>query len=629
MKLLSFKRAKIAVLMSCMMVSSSCVNEINSDITTGTIPIKFSTKVSNNNTRVTNTSFQKGDKVGLYATLSSNSIKGKRYINNLKLECGDKGTLIPEKTVFYPEGDATLDFFSYYPYQPADIPEGTSTISVSVKTDQNNTGNYSTSDFLVATRKDVASSDEAVVLQYHHKFSKIKISILPEPGEDIAELYKDNPNITITGFKTKATYDIESETFMDLSEEADIIPTGEWKIENDALTGKELIIIPQDIQPDEKTITMEWNGVMYNCPIPELKLSESTQCKINIKAMQTTSYTLTGIVGEIEDWGPEVSEDSKNNGAITTVHLAALSFKKSDIYTVYHKGEPIAEVCKEYLNSDDIASRAIVAYPVKDEKRNLGKGLLLKLLDDERAICGGSIKWDTDANTFTYSAGAAQSLDRIYFDEEGNMLSEKPEKPISIDIISRTIKDIRAGDLYEYPIVKIGTQYWMREDLCATKYSDGVALTKKGDLGDGPGYFRVDITGPYFYNGEAVLNGNLAPLGWRIPNPADWEKLKTYCRNDASLLKAGEWEAMDKEKDPVCAGNNLTDFSAYSVGIWGNGDNIWVKQLTAYWTLDNASSSIPTQSVSFTGSNKEFTPINTLAKNQTYYKAFSIRCIEE
>lgn len=615
--------------MGCMMLSSSCVNEIDTEITTGTVPIKFSTKVGNNNTRVTNTAFQKGDKVGLYATLSSTSIKEKRYINNLKLECGDKGTLIPEKTVFYPEGDATLDFVSYYPYQPAGIPEGTSTITISVKSDQSNTDNYSASDFLVATKKNVASSDEAVVLQYHHKFSKIKISILPEPGEDIAEIYKANPNIAITGFKTKATYDIDSETFVSLSEEADIIPTGEWKLENGALAGKELIIIPQDIQSEEKTITMEWNGVMYNCPIPDLKLSESTQCKINIKAMQTTSQTLAGIVGEIEDWGPEVSEDSKNNGAITAVHLAALSFGKSDIYTVYHKGEPIAEVCKEYLNSDDIASRAIVAYPMKDEKSNLSKGLLLKLLDDERAISGGNIEWNMDANTFTYTAGTAQSVDRIYFDEAGNILPGKPDNPISIDIISRTIKDIRGGDLYEYPIVKIGTQYWMRENLCATKYRDGKALTKKGDLGDGAGYFRTEMTGPCFYNGEAVLKGNLAPLGWKIPDTEDWETLKAYCRNDASLLKAGEWEPT-KVTDTLYGGNNLTGFSALPIGVkWDNGNNIFLKQLAAYWTLDNTTSAIPDQSVSFIGSEKEFVPINSLAKGKTYYKALSIRCIEE
>ena len=46
---------------------SSCVNELDSetspDAVPGTIPINFTTKVSKADTRVTNTAFEKGDKV--------------------------------------------------------------------------------------------------------------------------------------------------------------------------------------------------------------------------------------------------------------------------------------------------------------------------------------------------------------------------------------------------------------------------------------------------------------------------------------------------------------------------------------------------------------------------------------
>lgn len=57
---------------------SSCVNELDSetspDAVPGTIPINFTTKVSKADTRVTNTAFEKGDKVGLYAMLPSTPI---------------------------------------------------------------------------------------------------------------------------------------------------------------------------------------------------------------------------------------------------------------------------------------------------------------------------------------------------------------------------------------------------------------------------------------------------------------------------------------------------------------------------------------------------------------------------
>lgn len=622
------RHAKAVVLLVCICLNGSCVNEIDSEIATGTIPILFSTKVNENNTRVTNTAFEKGDKVGLYAMLSSTSIAEKRYISNLKMECGSKGVFIPERTVFYPEGDVNLDFFSYYPYQPTAMQDGSSTIQVSVLPDQSNAENRSLSDFLVATKMDVPSSEDAVVLQHQHKFAKIKISILPAEGENVADIYEANPNIIITGFKTKATYDVVTDAFNDLDKETDIIPIGEWNIVDGALTGKEFIVIPQEVNSEMQTITMEWNGVMYNCPMPKLNLSGSTQCKISIEAMQTTSQTLTGMVGEIEDWGPEEYEEVENNGAIKAVHLAALSFKKSNIYTVFHKGEPIAEICKEYLNSPEIASRAIVIYPVKDEESDLSRGVLLKLLDDKRAISGGTLNWNTQRNEFVYTEGELQAVEIVYFDAAKNILIEKPDNSVSIDISCRIIRDIRSGNIYEYPIVKIGTQYWMKEDLSAVMYRDGSALTKRTNLGDGAGYYNLDKNGAYFYNGEALLNGNLAPVGWRIPSTADWESLKAYCGNDASLLKVGEWKALEVN-GPVYAGTNLTDFSAYPVGMWGSGKNISQKQLAAYWTLNSTSPSMPDSTHCFTGSAKEFAIASVIVKDQEYYKAFSIRCIKD
>lgn len=612
---------------------SSCVNELDSetppDAVPGTIPINFTTKVSKADTRVTNTAFEKGDKIGLYAMLPSTPITEKRYIDNLQLECGEKNAFIPEKTVFYPAGDATLNFISYYPYQSTGIGTGQSTIPVSVQTDQSSTKALSISDFMIASEKNVESSEDAVVLHYKHKLTKIKITITAGTGEDITKIYKANPQIIAVGFKSKAEYDTETDSFLNLAEEADITPYGEWNIVNGVLTGKEFIIIPQDADTDTQSFVMEWNGKLYTCPMPQLKMTGSTQCQIDIKAMQSTSHSLTGVTGKVEDWLPGDSKDTNNKGGITAIHLAALTFSQSDIYRIYHDGKPMAEVCKEYLKSDKITSRAIVAYPVKeDETSNLSKGVVLKLLDDERAISGGSINWNTDDSSFAYTEGDLQSVDKFYLNEKGEILLEETDDPTSIDIVSYTIRDIRKGNAYEYPIVKVGKQYWMREDLRATAYREGTALSKQMDLGKGAGYFRPQDTETYFYNGEAVLGGNLTPAGWRIPSDDDWKILKEYTKDDASILKAGEWEVL-KEGDTIDSGSNLTGFSAYPVGIWGAGKNISQKQLVCYWTLNETENSIPEQSISFTGSNAKFSVTATHVKDGTYYKAFSIRCIKE
>lgn len=625
---LILKHAKVAVLVGSIMLGSSCVNEIDSEISTGTVPITFSSKVSSNNTRVTNTAFEKGDKVGLYATISGTSLTDKRYIDNPWMECGDNGSFIPEKTVFYPTGEATLDFISYFPYQQEGVQAGKSTIPVSVQPDQSDLKNLASSDFLVATKKDVESSEDAVILSYRHKFTKIKITITPGKGEEITQMYNSNPKIIATGFKTKADYDLEKGVFVNLSNETDITPSGRWNLIDGALSGKEFIVIPQNVNTETKFI-MEWNGKIYTCTMPELTMKESTQCKIDITALQTTSQTLTGIVGEIEDWADGESKSTDNNGEITAVHLAALTFTQSNIYRIYHNGKPMAEVCKEYLKSDDIASRATVVYPVKeDDESDLSRGIVLHLHDDNRAIAGGTISWNTGDNTFTHNEGTAQSIGKFYLNAEGEILLEEPDSPISLDILCHKLRDIRRGSIQEYPLVKIGTQYWMRKDLCTTTDNKGNALTKHTQLGQGPGYFKPNEYEIYFYNGEAVMKGDLAPAGWRIPNETDWTALKVYTRNNISILKAGEWEVSDKENPVVCEVSNLTGFTVYPLGMWGGGKHISKFQLAGYWTL-NDNNAIPKETVFFTGSSNEFYIGGSFAPEQSYYKALSIRCIKE
>lgn len=62
------------ILLSIFMIflCSSCVNEIESEISPGTVPIKFSTSISKTNTRTTGDRFDQGDLIGLFATLSGN-----------------------------------------------------------------------------------------------------------------------------------------------------------------------------------------------------------------------------------------------------------------------------------------------------------------------------------------------------------------------------------------------------------------------------------------------------------------------------------------------------------------------------------------------------------------------------
>ena len=104
---------------------------------------------------------------------------------------------------------------------------------------------------------------------------------------------------------------------------------------------------------------------------------------------------------------------------------------------------PVAEICKEYLYSaNNIASRAIVVYPVVNEKTDLQKGDVLQLLDEKGKVHGGNVSWDTEKNSLTYTAGNSEIIESFYINENGKITLVKPNTPTTINVSNYQIRDI-------------------------------------------------------------------------------------------------------------------------------------------------------------------------------------------
>lgn len=618
-----------AMAITCMATMPSCVNEIrDNEIREGNIPINFSIEISksSSSTRVENNAFEAGDQVGLFGILTGSSIEKNRYIDNLKLMCNDKTTLLAEREVFYPEGNATLDFISYYPYTEESIAEGSTVLPVAVQADQRDN---SLSDFMVAIKKNVGSSNEPVELTFKHKFSRLRIEMLPQGKETAEDMKSDNPRIILTGFKTQAGYDMAEDKFTDLSDEKDIILSGEWSVSDNKLTGIEAIVIPQTVSG--QTIEIEWNGKIYTSPVPLNSLTSSKQYTIQIEATELTDNTLASISCGIEDWesaNEEGDNSCQNDHQLNAVHISALSFKSSNIYRVYQGGDAVAEICQEYLKSTNgsIDSRAIVAYPVKNGETILTKGTVLQLLDETSDTHGGKLCWDTETNTPDYTAGTSAPISKIFFDQEGEMALTQPENPAKVNVSSYLLRDLRKGILQTYSIVKIGTQYWMREELKTTLYRNGDELAEQTKIGEGAGYFLSENGKMYFYNGEALLANELAPQGWRIPRTSDWSRLEEYVGN-AAALKKGSWNNYEEgyEVAPV---TNLSYFCAYPVGVWLS-THMCVNEMVGYWSTDETGKQIPEKTSFMLGEYDTIQQYHTLSEGKDYYKALAIRCLKE
>ena len=616
-----------------LLTATACTKTTIETIQQGDVPIRFSASLKTHAlTKLTETTFEAEDKIGLFALLPSATLSEQPYIDNLLLETENGTNFIPKQIVYYPEDNTPLSFIAYYPYQKEGLAANTSTLPISVQADQSSKENLSQSDFLVAKKENITSSNEIVNLEFEHKLSKLKISLTSEEGENLASISADNPTIVVTGIKTETSYDLENDTIGNLQTEKDIIPYGTWNDNGEKIVGKELIILPQTLDPQHQSIIMEWNKKIYTCQMPNIEIGSGQQCEITIEMQQQQSETLNGVAGSITGWTDIEGENSNNQPSNKVIHLSSLSFSSSAIYQIYRQGKPIAEICKEYLISGDpdgLTSRAIVHYPINSttQKIDLQNGTILQLLDTKEAICGGKLSWNTDDEGFTYQEGDKDIVDKFYIGEDGNIIQEAGSlSAVEVNIINYQLRDIRNQEVINYPIVKIGKQHWMQEDLRSTHYQDGTAMTLYNETGLGAGYFHPDETDVYLYNGEAVLAGDLAPRGWRIPTTDDWKELQQYIHQNVSSIKTGTWSALDEEQE-VTEVTNLTGLSIYPQGIWLNKEYSSAGKIAGYWALDETGEAIPENVIFFTGESDEIVPSPSHVNGQEYYKALSVRCI--
>lgn len=168
-----------------------------------------------------------------------------------------------------------------------------------------------------------------------------------------------------------------------------------------------------------------------------------------------------------------------------------------------------------------------------------------------------------------------------------------------------TIKDI---DGNVYPIVKIGEQWWMAENLKVSRYCNGDDIptdldnTEWQTAEDGAFavYAHSDIDGlnsnqevleayGALYNWNAVDDSRgLCPTGWRVPSPDDWTELIVYLGGvpvAGGKLKSTRTEPDDHPRwdSPNKDATNEYGFSALPGGIKSYYGNLGYIGSNGYW----------------------------------------------
>lgn len=139
----------------------------------------------------------------------------------------------------------------------------------------------------------------------------------------------------------------------------------------------------------------------------------------------------------------------------------------------------------------------------------------------------------------------------------------------SITVSSSSVEIVkdRAGN--EYPVVQIGDQYWMAENL--NYKTEGSACYDDQES-------KCDLYGR-LYTWEAAMTA--CPEGYKLPSRDDYSILWNYANQIKGDLKVqdvlwenGTWDSR---------ANNMTGFSAYPGGLWKGSYDRWLMD-AFFWT---------------------------------------------
>ncbi len=207
---------------------------------------------------------------------------------------------------------------------------------------------------------------------------------------------------------------------------------------------------------------------------------------------------------------------------------------------------------------------------------------------------------------------------------------------------------------FQYPIVRIGNQIWMAENMACNKYSDGRTIQAANSASEkyvpyyfdgrlneseyatedteklrgGMGYqynwaaaMGLDNNAESFVPDENTLYQGVCPDGWHIPSQAEIDKLIAYCEDKetaATELKSNiGWNQGN--------GNDTYGFTLIPSGTGsGNGNDNNIGSESKIWTTYVSGSDIANANAMYVNADA-----SVKSANDSKGKGYSVRCLKD
>lgn len=537
--------------------------------------------------RVTDNNFEKDDRIGVYVVEynednitpgqigASNFASNKRHTFNGTEWLMDTGSKMP-----WPNRPK-VDIYAYAPYSEA-LPNPKN-YTFMVQGNQKIEERYRASDFLWAKSSDLSPTKDDVHLTFTHRMSKIKLNIKSENGFLADRL--PNSFIRITNTKVEGSIDLsngnviptETSLIANISPGQSTVTESGYEI---SLTG---IIIPQTVsaKTDIFAIVFLEDGARYNYKLEESITFESGKeytFDITLSPMKISVST-----GVITDWiSDDPIKDNMEELSTKVLNLNDIDWSKSLVQKVFDNNVQVAQVCKEYLfKSGSIDAQAIVVYPMAKGKPDLTNGFVAQVMIRkmntvnnsfdplQTSVHGGKVSW-SDKAIATYTEGKQALFSKVEISNKGIIgvtdnivygLKAEPELQNDID-----------GN--NYKLVKIGTQYWMTENLRVEHYRNGNPINYAYYNDDRA--YKIQFGAMYDWNAIMDSQG-IAPEGWHVPSTEEINTLVTYLGTTSAANK------LSMQGDSST--DNITGFSGQLGGVRTQDFKFSQKDIYGYyWT---------------------------------------------
>lgn len=246
--------------------------------------------------KATETSFEEGDKIGIFAVDYDEKGQARRlelsgnWANNCKAHYEQgKWTVNPK---IYWDGKETMDIYSYYPY--VEELESVDNFRFEIKTDQRDKG-LTLSDFLWANTIDAKRDDGTIPLQFSHRLSRLDIRLAK--GEDYEGELPREAIVKVHGTVPVALADLESGDVVKDPDSA----TASIIAHCNAPGDYSAIIVPQKILTQIPLIEVIAKDVSYLVS-SKFIFQGGMRHSVNIILSDNPDKVIINIGGGIDDW---------------------------------------------------------------------------------------------------------------------------------------------------------------------------------------------------------------------------------------------------------------------------------------------------------------------------------------